>query len=190
MKDRILRFLTDIDAALVPTAGGEHLRLYHIGRSSLAWAYGFTSATVDIDVVHLGQDDSRLMTEALRVFGRGTPKAAEHGFYLERVPEGLPPVPAGFDRRAREVEERWLVIRLFHLEPHDLAATKLKRFSLKDREDVRELCDRGLLDPVVLEARLASAFLFSLPKDGDPYRDAAFEHLRIVQNYLRTGAWG
>ena len=59
------------------------------------------------------------------------------------------------------------------------------RFASKDREDIRMLCDLGLLEEDKLEQTLEMAFRYNLPKDGDPFRDYAFEHLRIVQRYLR-----
>jgi hypothetical protein len=189
MTDLILRFLNDLDAALAPEAGERRLILYHIGRSALVWQYGFAAATADIDVIHLTTDGSPLLEKALRLYGKHSAKAAEYNLYLESIPEGLPPVPVGFFRRATEVQRPWQAIQLFHLEPNDLAATKLNRFSAKDQEDIREMCDRELLDPDLLERRLESAFLFSLAKDGDEIRDGAFAHLRVVQRYLREGVW-
>ncbi len=56
MKDRIVRFLNAVDAALVPFAMGERLDLYHIGRSALVWKHGFQSTTEDVDVVRPRQD--------------------------------------------------------------------------------------------------------------------------------------
>jgi hypothetical protein len=105
--------------------------------------------------------------------------------YLEVVEQGLPPVPAGYEKRATRAEGPWRVIELYHLDPHDLAATKLRRFAPKDRADVRLLCDRDLLDPDRLEEILEKAFWFTLEKDGDEFRDAAFRSLRTVQRYLR-----
>ena len=188
MKDRIVRFLNDLDTALIPIADGRQLPLYHVGRSALVWKYDFKSATEDVDVILPGHNDP-LLKHAISHFGKSTPKAAEHGLYLDQVPEGLPPVPGGFDKRAVEVEERWTVIRLFHLEPNDLAATKLKGFRAKDREDIRMMCDFELLDPDLLQLRLESAFRYTMEKDGDRDRDSAFAHLAVVQKYLREGIW-
>lgn len=188
MRDRILRFLSDLDASLQGTAGGEQLNLYHIGRSALVWKHGFASATEDVDVIS-PRGDPRLMNEALRLFGRNTPKALEHGLYLEEVPEGLPPIWDGCFRRATETNEGWKVVRLFHLEDHDLAVTKLKRFSRKDQEDIREMCDLGLLDPDILTKRVDAAWFLSHEKDDDPGRDAAFTNLRVVRQYLNGGNW-
>lgn len=117
----------------------------------------------------------------MREFGRGTNRAKQLGLYLEVVPEGLPPVPGGYEKRAKRIQGPWTVLKVFHLDLHDLAATKLRRFAAKDREDIRQLCDLGHLDPNVLEEILEKAFRWSLDKDGDPHRDAAFTHLRIVQ---------
>lgn len=119
------------------------------------------------------------------MFGRGARKAAEHDLYLEVVPVALPPVPGGYEKRAIPVDGPWVVLRVFHLDPHDLAATKLRRFAARDREDIRQLCDLGLLDPTELEATLGRAFWMTMDKDGDPYRDDTFAHLRIVLEYLR-----
>jgi Nucleotidyltransferase of unknown function (DUF6036) len=189
VKDRILRFLNDLDTGLVPHANGERLDLYHIGRSALVWKHGFIAATQDVDVVK-PQGDERLMALALSLFGKGTGKAKDHGLFLEEVVSAFPPLPAGFRNRATEAAEQWVVIRLFHLDDHDLAVSKLRRFAAKDREDVRNLCDLGLLDPAVLEQRLESALWHIHPKDGDPFRDVPFANLRIVQKYLSDGVWG
>ena len=188
MTERILRFLNDLDGSLVGSAAGERLTLYHVGRSSLVWRTGLSSTTEDVDVIQPG-GSGRLLNEALLLFGKGTPKAIAHGLYLEQVPKGLPPVPGGFDKRAEEIEQPWKVLRLFHLEPHDLAATKLKRFASRDREDIRAMCDANLLTPEQLQVRLESAFRYTMEKDGDPNRDAAFAHLNVVQRYLREGRW-
>ncbi|MBM3735398.1 MAG: hypothetical protein FJW39_06370 [Acidobacteria bacterium] len=49
---------------------------------------------------------------------------------------------------------RWL--KLFALEAHDLALSKLDRNSARDREDVRFLASRAPLDPVILVDRYHS----------------------------------
>ena len=180
MNEQISRFLDDLDSSLASVAGERRLDLYHIGKSALVWKYEFVGATEDIDVI-TSPVGGPLLDEAVRLFGKGTPKATSLGLYLDVVSEGLPPVPGGFRHRAEEVFGNWSVIRVFHLEPNDLAATKLKRFAVKDRQDVREMCDEGLLDPEVLQQRLESAFMFVHEKDEDPNRENAFAHLRIVQ---------
>jgi hypothetical protein len=83
------------------------------------------------------------------------------------------------------VSGSWQVIRLWRLEIHDLAVTKLKCFRPQDREDLQFLCDTGRLRADKLEAALELAFIWSLPKDGDPDRDRAFANLERVLRYLR-----
>jgi hypothetical protein len=184
VKDEIARFLTAIDDALAEAAGGRTLDLYHIGRSALVWQYGSAVTTSDVDVLQ-PRGESDLIALALTLFGKGTEGTTRYGLYLEVVPEGLPPVPAGYNKRARRVDGPWRVLRVFHLDPHDLAATKMRRFATKDREDIRQLCDLGLIDEAQLESTLEKAFWYVHEKDGDEFRDGAFRNLRVVQKYLR-----
>ena len=126
-----------------------------------------------------------MIDAALALFGKESAKARQHGLYLDVVHEAIPPVPGGFEKRATKVDGDWVVLRVYHLSPHDIAATKLRRFAAKDREDLRQLCDLGLLDPETLESTLEKAYPFNLAKDGDEYRDRAFANLATVQRYLR-----
>jgi hypothetical protein len=184
MKERITAFLGDIDLALQAEAAGDVLDVYHIGRSALVWQFNYVATTQDFDILRPhGRSD--LVELALRLFGQGTAKAREHGLYLQVVEEGFPPVPSGYKGRAIPVEGNWTVLRIYHLEPHDMAATKLRRFSAKDRADIRLLCDVCGLDPEQLETTLEAAYPFCMEKDGDEFRDSAFRSLRTVQRYLR-----
>jgi hypothetical protein len=182
MKTQIEAFLADLDECLVPHANGDRLTICHIGRSSLVWQYGFTSTTSDIDMIGV---DGALADLAISLFGKGSEKAREHGLYLDIVNAGLPPVPHGHMRRATKRDGPWKVIEVHHLEPNDLAATKLKRFSAKDREDIRLLCDAGMIDEERLQESFENAFIWTMEKDGDPIRDRAAANLRTVKQYLR-----
>ena len=159
------------------------LDIYHIGRSALVWEYDYIVTTADFDILK-PRGGEELLDLALSLFGRGTEGAKLLGLYLEVVPEGLPPAPVGYEKRAKRIEGPWAVLRVYHLDPHDLAATKLRRFAAKDREDIRQLCDLGHLEPRRLEEVLEKAFLFVHEKDGDEFRDAAFRNLHVVQQYL------
>ncbi|HZT81768.1 MAG TPA: DUF6036 family nucleotidyltransferase, partial [Gemmataceae bacterium] len=139
-------------------------------------------STRDFDIIWMREQ--RLEDRALELFGKGTPNAERLGLYLDAVPQGLPPVPQWFRTRCQPVPGGWNVIRLWKLEPHDLAATKLKTFRPQDRQDLQFLCDLGLLKATDLKRSLDSAFLWSLEKDGDPDREAAFNHLQVVSDYL------
>jgi Nucleotidyltransferase of unknown function (DUF6036) len=47
----------------------------------------------------------------------------------------------------------WQHLRLFALEAHDLALSKLERNNSRDREDIRGLANSGHLDPTTLKER-------------------------------------
>jgi hypothetical protein len=184
VKDRIVAFLAAVDDALIASAAGQVLDIYHIGRSALVWEYDYIETTGDIDILRPTGGDV-LIELALSLFGRETEGASTHGLYLDVVFEALPPMPGGYKGRAKQVEGSWKVLRVFHLDPHDMAASKLRRFAARDRQDIRQLCDWGHLDPNRLQEILEKAFPYNLEKDGDEFRDAAFRNLRFVQQYLR-----
>jgi hypothetical protein len=183
MPNDVRQFLVELDTALAAEfPASTHLDLHLVGRSALILRYGVPVATADFDV--LDTTDRALLDRALALFGRGTPAAERAGLFLERVPQGLPPVPNRFKPRCTLVPGNWSVVRPWFLEPNDYAATKLNRFAQKDREDLQYLCDHGLIEPVELRRSLESAFLWTAEKDGDPIRDRAFENLARVIAYL------
>jgi hypothetical protein len=98
------------------------------------------------------------------------------------VSSGKPPLPGGYQGRCIDIEGPWTVIRPKRPEANDLAVTKLSRFHPKDREDVRTLCDRGLLDPATLRERLDLAHAFT--EEGNKGRENAYANLEVVIDYL------
>jgi hypothetical protein len=104
------------------------------------------------------------------------------GFYLEPVPQGLPPIPGGYCRRSQDIPGDWQVLRPKQPEPHDLAVTKLKRFLAKDRQNIQIICDSGELDVDRQREALDSAFAFA--EKEDPYRERAAANLMRVVDYL------
>jgi uncharacterized nucleotidyltransferase DUF6036 len=184
MNDRILELLNALDTALAGHAKvGERLDLYNLGRSAMILQHNLLLATKDFDFVQMG---STLETEALRLFGQDTREAQRLGLYLEAVPQGLPPMPHGFRNRCQEVYPgRWHIVRLWRLEDHDFAVTKLKSFRPQVRQDLQYLCDEGLLEPGRLKKSLEEAFIWSHEKDGDKHREKAFANLERVVDYLK-----
>jgi hypothetical protein len=179
----ILRFLKAIDTELAGHAKkGEILDLYLIGRSALILEFGLSLMTKDVDIVYV--HGSKLQERAIETFGSGTLGAGAHGFYLETVPPGLPPLPAGYQARCIDIPGAWTVIRPKSPEIHDLAMTKLKRFHARDREDLQILCDTGRVTSEGLQRALDSAFIFAGDEDEDAGRKAAYANLRIVLDYL------
>jgi hypothetical protein len=181
MDEKMNRFFQEIDQALVPIANGQRLDLYHLGRSALILRYQATFSTMDIDAVDLR---TPLSDKAGELFGKDSAKAKELGLYLDLVPDPLPPLPGGYQTRSSEVHGNWQVIRLWELEPNDLAATKMKSFRPQDREDLRFLCDQGLMQAEKLRESMEKAWIWTMPKDGDDLRDRAFANMEKVIDYL------
>lgn len=190
MNDQIRAFLETLDEALLPFAKeGEHFNLFHLGRSSLVMHFGFRLSTSDVDIV--GMQNPGLDHKAMELLGKDTPLARSLGLYLDAVPPGVPPLPAGFQKRCEPVSGPWKVLRLWKLEIHDLAVSKLKSFRPQDREDLQALCDRSLLNAATLRARLEKAFQFRSPKPEDEEDDPdtpdwgrALRNLKRVEAYL------
>ena len=181
MDEEIIRFFQAIDDELAPIAQGRTLNLYHLGRSALVLHHKVLFSTKDVDVVEFREP---LEAEAKALFGKDSAKAAALGLYLDFVPHGIPPMPASFRERCERVPGDWKVIRLWKLDDNDLAATKLRSFRPQDREDLRFLCDQGLIDPDKLRESLESANLWTTAKDGDERRDNSFANLEKVVAYL------
>jgi hypothetical protein len=181
--DEILSFLRAIDDDLARDAAeGEALDLHLLGRSALVLGFGVRLMTVDVDVVYV--HGSALLDRALATFGAGTAAAARHGFYLEAVSSGLPPLPSGYQARCNPIPGPWRVVRPHLPAIHDLAATKLSRFHARDREDLRILGDTGELTADGLRAAVDLAFAFAADEDEDPKRKAAYGNLGVVVDYL------
>jgi hypothetical protein len=179
-RDEILDFLKAIDEELVKHAkAGETVDLHLIGRSALIVRYGLSLATTDVDIVH--HHGCELECKAVELFGKGTIRAEQLGFYLEPVPQGLPPIPGGYCRRSQDVPGSWQVFRPKQPEPHDLVVTKLKRFHPKDRQDIQIICDSGDLHVDRLWEALDSAFAFAEQEDPDRAR-AAGNLLRVIDH--------
>jgi hypothetical protein len=191
MNEQILSFLARLDEALIPFAKeGQRFDMYHLGRSALVMHYGFRLSTKDIDVV--GRQNPDLDQKAVELLGEGSAMARELGLYLDLVAPGVPSLPGWFRKRAEEVlPGKWKVLRLWKLEVHDLAASKLKSFRPQDRADLQALCDRGLLKAGTLRASLDAAFPLRSPKQEDADDDPdtpdwgkALANCRRVEAYL------
>jgi hypothetical protein len=190
MNDQIRLFLNRLDEELIPLAKeGERFDMYLLGRSALVLHYQFPLSTTDIDIVWLRE--SSLEETAISLSGRGSKLAQALGLYLDAVAQGLPPLPRWFRNRSEPLPGDWRVLRLWKLEVHDLAATKLKSFRPQDREDLQSLCDRGLLKPGKLRESLEEAFPLRSQKPEDDEDDPdnpdwgrALANCKRVEAYL------
>jgi len=143
-------FLAALDAAVgrpveIHCLGGfviEHA--YRIQRDTPTEDLDFISA---IDIAH----SAPINIESLA--GKGTAFHRQHKMYVQYV--GISTPPCDYQQRLVAVYPRaqWKNLRLFGLEAHDLALSKIERNNRRDSQDVRGLAQAGLIDPDILGSR-------------------------------------
>ena len=130
-KDPWLAFLNDLDR------GVEELTEFPcMGGFAVVQAYGLQRATADINVLSIVPyiSSPRLVDFA----GKESTLPRKHGVYLDVVT--VASVPENYDSRLITLfPGPWKRLRLFALEAHDLALTKLERNFERDRANVEHL---------------------------------------------------
>lgn len=140
-----LSFLNGIDDQL-----NEEIALHCMGGFAVVQAYGLERATADIDVIAVLPAGTGSQLVALA--GKESALRAQYGVYLDVVT--VASVPEAYESRLGALYPgSWRNLRLFVLEPHDLALTKLERNFERDRGDVAHLARAGLLKAGVLQER-------------------------------------
>lgn len=139
-----LRELDDIATAAVD--------FHCIGGFVVNMKYGFSSRqTFDIDVLAITPNSQR--QEFLQNAAKGSVLHRKHGVYLDLVTV-IQAYPEDYDQRLTEMYSGQLKkIRLFAVEPHDLALMKLERNAERDRVDVMFLASQGLVTASELDRR-------------------------------------
>jgi len=138
-------FLQELDAlALVET------QLHCLGGFVLTQQYGLPRYTADLDALAIHPNDSVLtLLEAAR---RDSALHQKHGVYLDFVT--IATVPEDYESRLAEMfAEVFKKLRLFALDPYDLALAKLSRNIQRDRDDVKFLAKVIPFDLNRLKAR-------------------------------------
>ena len=123
-----------------------------IGGFVVSTKYGFSSRTTfDLDVLAIIPNVQR--QEFLEVAAEGSKLHRKYGVYLDLVTV-IQAYPENYDQRLSEMFPGQLKkIRLFAVEPHDLALMKLGRNAERDRVDVMFLAGQGLVTTAELERR-------------------------------------
>lgn len=136
-------FLKDIDDLLIAET-----QLHCLGGFVVTVIYGADRSTVDLDALSLVGRDSPIWELA----GRGSDLHKRHHVYLDRV--GIAPLPENYDDRLTEVfTNTFKHLRLFALDPYDVALAKIERNSARDREDVKHLARVVPFDLEILKQR-------------------------------------
>lgn len=140
-----MSFLSELDAAAV-----EPIDFHCLGGFVVSLAYGANRTTSDVDVLTFVPK-----TEASALVDLGQKESAlhkRHKVYLDLVNVATP--PEDYNQRLVEMfPGTFKNIRLFALDPYDIALTKLERNSPKDREDMKYLARTVPFDLEILRER-------------------------------------
>jgi hypothetical protein len=140
-------FLSDIDFAIDQT-----VVLNCIGGFAIAMLHDLPRPTVDVDCLGVIPVEETAHLQGLA--GEGSRLHKQHGVYLQHV--GVVTVPENSaDRLIPLFPTAFRRLKLFGLEAHDLALSKLERNSARDREDVRFPARAAPLNLSLLESRYA-----------------------------------
>ena len=127
--------------------------------------YGFSRPTADLDVLEITpRAAARLMLE---LGMQGSALHRKYKLYLDQV--GVAHVPENYEHRLKEIfPGTFRNLRLFALDPYDLALSKLERNIQRDRDDVKHLARTVQLDLAVLKDRYHKELRWQL---GNPERE-------------------
>ena len=139
-----LSFLKALDAAL-----DEPADFHCIGGFVISQHYGFARETADLDVLTVLPPDAAQRVAELA--GKGAPLQKKHKVYIDHV--GVANYPDDYESRLVRVFPIWPKVRLWALDPHDLALTKLERSNDRDIRDVMYLAQAGLINQETLILR-------------------------------------
>ena len=140
-------FLDAVDAALPA-----RVSLHCLGGFIVSVCHGLKRPTADIDVLAVAPHQR--LDALLTMAGKGSRLARKHRLYIDYVTVAT--VPDSYEDRLQPVfPDRFVNLRLFALDPYDLALAKLERNHDVDRDDVRLLARAVPLEIDVLRNRYA-----------------------------------
>jgi hypothetical protein len=143
-------FLAELDSAV-----SEEVDFQCLGGFVVTQLYGLQRPTADVDVLSIAPIEQ--LKPLIEKGGKNSELHQKHKIYLDYV--GVVSVPYDYDTRLIEMYPgTYRRLRLFALEAHDLALTKLSRNIARDREDVRYLARTIPLDLQLLQERYRTEF--------------------------------
>jgi hypothetical protein len=126
------------------------LELHCLGGFVVIHIYGIGRTTTDCDFIACIPADSQPALS--RLAGRDSSLHQKHRVYLD--PVTVVNYPDDYESRLIPIfEGKWTFLKLFALEAHDIALSKLERNYERDRDDVQRLAATGQIDPKVLRER-------------------------------------
>jgi hypothetical protein len=138
-------FLRDVDRRLSCS-----IEIHCLGGFVAAFYYDLPRPTNDLDYFEVVPHEATTMLQ--EIAGIGSPLAKKHRLYFQHV--GVVSLPESYAERLAELfRKTFQRLRLFALDPHDLALSKLTRNSPIDRDDVAQLAKAVPLSAVLLRTR-------------------------------------
>lgn len=126
------------------------IEIHCLGGFVAALYYDLPRPTNDLDYIEVVPHDAIAILQDIA--GVDSPLAKKHRVHLQYV--GVACLPESYADRLTEIlAGTFGRLRIFALEPHDLALSKLVRNSPIDRDDVAHLAKSVPLDPAILRAR-------------------------------------
>jgi hypothetical protein len=126
------------------------VELHCLGGFVIAMHYRLDRPTNDVDYVEIIPHDALQVLQ--QIAGPGSILGKKHGLHFQYV--AVSSVPESYNARLRELfPDRFRNLRLFALDAHDLALSKLARNNPVDRDDVAYLAKTVPLDPDLLRKR-------------------------------------
>jgi hypothetical protein len=136
-----------------------------MGGFVISMVYGFSRPTGDLDVLEIAPRE--IGKPVLEVGMLGGPLHKKYKIYLDHV--GVAHVPEDYEERLTEIFPKvFKHLRLFALDPYDLALSKLERNIQRDRDDVMHLARTVPIDLEVLKDRYQEELRWQL---GNPERE-------------------
>lgn len=155
-----LSFLQELDSAVQ-----DEVRMDCMGGFVVTMVYGFSRPTGDLDALEIIPKAAGL--SLLEVGRQGGLLHKKYKIYLDRV--GVAKVPEDYESRLTEIfPKTFKRLRLFALDPYDLALSKLERNIQRDRDDVLYLARTASFDLEVLKERYQKELRWQL---GNPERE-------------------
>jgi hypothetical protein len=138
-----LSFLRDIDDLL------ENETHFHcLGGFVVTVVYGAKRSTSDLDLISTLRTEPDLLDRA----GEGSRLHKKHKVYLDQVT--IAQLPQNYEDRLTEIfSGTFESLRLFALDPYDIALSKIERNIERDRDDVKHLARIVPLDLGILKQR-------------------------------------
>lgn len=122
-------FFLEIDAAVA-----EKIELHCLGGFIVSVLYDLGRSTSDIDVIAISPRNESV--RLIEMAGKGSDLHRRHGVFLDLVT--IASVPDDYEQRLSGIfTEAFKHLRIFALDPYDIALAKLERNIQRDRDDVR-----------------------------------------------------